>query len=289
MAKDDGHTALGENGWKLICAMFMWLGCISLKEMSEAALLSLIGFVTSMAAILIGIAQAFTHPYRNAQHEPARGEGVALAFATISFAFCAVSVMPSIESSMRRPAQWNAVLGLSMSIVGATYILVASVGYWAFGNQTLAPFLDNLPKNRATRAAKILISLHVIFASPVMATSFALEIETALGVTRERLGWAREFAIRLVLRTLFFAVMAGVALGIPFFGDVMALVGAFSMSLLLCVVPAVCYVRLRGWRNIGWLVLLVCALVVCLGVYICVMGSKGAIEDLRKDIALRGT
>ncbi|KAJ2885392.1 hypothetical protein H4R27_001423 [Coemansia aciculifera] len=248
-----------------------------------------------MGAILIGVIQAFMYPYRDdglvpvlhhhATHETARGSGVALALATISFAFCAVSVMPSVESSMRRPDKWNSVLGLSMAIVGITYIFVATVGYWAFGDQALAPFLDNLPPNAATKAAKILISLHVIFASPVMATSFALEIEVALNITKERLSRVREFAARLLLRTLFFVAMAGVALGIPFFGDVMALVGAFSMSLLLCVVPVACYVKLRGWRNISWQLLLACALVMCLGVYICIMGSKGAIEDMRKDLA----
>ncbi|KAJ2327934.1 hypothetical protein GGI00_004331 [Coemansia sp. RSA 2681] len=298
IATNDGHGALSEDSWKLVCAAIMWLGCISLKQMSEAAVLSLVGFVTSMGAILIGIVQAFMYPYRGdgtepvshhrATHETARGSGVALALATISFAFCAVSVMPSVESSMRRPDKWNSVLGLSMGIVGITYLLVATIGYWAFGDQALAPFLDNLPQNRATKAAKILISLHVIFASPVMATSFALEIETALNLTRERLGSrVREFVARVVLRSVFFVAMAGVALGIPFFGDVMALVGAFSMSLLLCVVPVVCYVKLRGWRNISWQLLLTCALVVSLGVYICIMGSKGAIEDLRKDIAAR--
>ncbi|KAJ2411153.1 hypothetical protein GGI10_004417 [Coemansia sp. RSA 2530] len=288
---------LSESGWKLVCAAVMWLGCISLKQMSEAAILSFVGIVTSMGAILIGVVQAFMYPYRDngmtpvayhpAVHETARGSGVALALATISFAFCAVSVMPSVESSMRRPDKWNSVLGLSMAIIGTTYIFVATVGYWAFGDQALAPFLDNLPANGATKAAKILISLHVIFASPVIATSFALELEVALNITRERLSRVREFAARLVLRTLFFVAMAGIALGIPFFGDVMALVGALSMSLLLCVVPVACYIKLRGWRNIGWPLLLVCALVVCLGVYVCIMGSKGAIEDMRKDIRAR--
>ncbi|KAJ2026251.1 hypothetical protein GGI06_000244, partial [Coemansia sp. S85] len=123
---------LSESGWKLVCAAVMWLGCISLKQMSEAAILSFVGIVTSMGAILIGVVQAFMHPYRDngmtpvayhpAVHETARGSGVALALATISFAFCAVSVMPSVESSMRRPDKWNSVLGLSMAIIGTTYI-----------------------------------------------------------------------------------------------------------------------------------------------------------------------
>ncbi|KAJ2819191.1 hypothetical protein FBU31_005619 [Coemansia sp. 'formosensis'] len=293
----NGRGGLTESSWKLICAAIMWLGCISLKQMSEAAVLSLVGIVTSMGAILIGIVQAFMYPYRDdglqpvahhrATHEAARGSGVALALATISFAFCAVSVMPSVESSMRRPDKWNSVLGFSMAIVGSTYIFVATVGYWAFGDQALAPFLDNLPPNAATTAAKILISLHVIFASPVIATSFALEIEVALNITKERLSRVQEFAARLLLRSLFFVAMAGVALGIPFFGDVMALVGAFSMSLLLCVVLVAFYVKLRGWRNISWQLLLACMLVLCLGVYICILGSKGAIEDMRRDINAR--
>lgn len=294
LAKEDGHD-IGEAAWKVICAIIMWLACISLKQMSEAAWLSLLGFATSMVAILIGIVQAFMHPYNSygdtpiphhpAKYKSADGSGVAVALATISFSFCAVVVMPAVEASMKKPQRWNAVVGSSMGVVTATYLFVAVVGYWAFGDQTLSPFLDNLPYNAATKAAKVLISLHVIFASPIMATSFALEMETALNITKERLGKWKEFLCRLVLRTVFFGAMTGVALGIPFFGDVMALVGAFSTSLLLMVIPVLCYIKLRGWRQVPWYTYILGVVVVAIGIYTCVLGAKGAIESLKNDIA----
>ncbi|KAJ2081730.1 hypothetical protein H4R24_002127 [Coemansia sp. RSA 988] len=291
IARDGGHD-IGEGAWKVICALAMWLACISLKQMSEAALLSLLGFSTSMAAVLIGIAQALRHPYttdtathHTATHEAANGSGVAIALATISFSFCAVVVMPAVEASMRRPKRWNAVVGSAMGTVTSVYLVVGIIGYWAFGDQTKAPFFDNLPQDAATTAARVLISLHVIFAAPIMATSFALEIESALGITREQRGRWKELALRILLRTLFFALMTGVALGIPYFGDVMALVGAFSTSLLLCVVPVACYLRLRGWGRVSWFFRIICIAVAAIGAYACVLGAKGAIEDLHDDIA----
>ncbi|KAJ2705572.1 hypothetical protein FB645_002361 [Coemansia sp. IMI 203386] len=294
IASKSGHD-IGKGAWKVICALVMWLACVSLKQMSEAALLSFFGFATSMLTIVIGVVQAFIHPYRSngsepaehhaATHDVANGSGVAVALATISFAFCAVAVMPSIETSMRRPDRWNTVVGSSMGVVTSTYLFVAIVGYWAFGDQTTSPFLDNLPQNAATEAAKVLISLHVILAAPIIAASFAFELETTLGITREQMGRVKELVYRVLFRTLFFAAITGVALGIPFFGDVMSLVGAFSTSVLLCVIPTACYLKLKGWSNVRWHLRIIGVAVIALGVYICVMGAKGAIEDLRADIA----
>lgn len=283
LAAESGHT-IGEPAWKCVCAAVMWLACISLKQMSEAAWLSFLGFSTSMVAILIGIVQSFMYPYKMPDRQIVNGSGLAIAFATITLSFSSIVVMPSVEASMKKPQRWNMMVSSAMAVVAATYMLVAVAGYWAFGSQALSPFLDNLPYNRATKAAKILISLHVIFAAPILATSFALELETTLGITQERLGRWREFLLRILVRTIFFAAMCGVALGIPFFGDVMALVGAFSTSLLMCVVPVVIYTRLRGWRKISWHLWILCAGVVVIGVYTCVLGAKSAIEDLQTSI-----
>ncbi|KAJ2846387.1 hypothetical protein IWW36_004376 [Coemansia brasiliensis] len=294
VARDHGHD-IGEIPWKIICAAAMWLACISLKQMSEAAVLSVFGFSTSLAAVTIGVVQAIIAPYdsnttgtnahHQATHEAANGSGVAIALATISFSFCAVVVMPAVEASMRRPKRWGAVVGSAMGTVTSIYLIVGTVGYWAFGDQTKSPFFDNLPQNAATSAARILISLHVIFAAPIIAASFALEIELALGITRERLGWWKELALRVLIRTVFFGAMTGIALAIPYFGDVMSLVGAFSTSLLLCVIPAGCYVKLRGWRQISWAMRIACTAVAAVGIYACVLGAKSAIEDLQTDIA----
>ncbi|KAI8319415.1 hypothetical protein GQ54DRAFT_299356 [Martensiomyces pterosporus] len=293
IAKDGGHD-IGENAWKVICAAIMWLACISLKQMSEAAVLSFLGFSTSMVTLLIAIIQSFMHPYRSdgsvpiehhaARHDAAVGSGVPIALASISFSFCAVVVMPSVESSMKNPKMWNRVLGSAMTVVTCTYLFIAIVGYWAFGDQVMSPVLENLPQNAATKAAKILISLHVIFASPVMATSLALELELAMNITKERLGKVKEFVFRALFRTLFFAAMTGVAIGIPYFGDIIALVGSFSTSILLFIVPTVCYVKLRGWRNIKWYFWIISVAVVGLGFYVCVLGAKGAIESLQQHI-----
>ncbi|KAJ2480316.1 hypothetical protein IWW56_002508 [Coemansia sp. RSA 2131] len=294
IARNHGHD-MGETVWKVICACPMWLACISLKQMSEAVVLSVLGFSTSLGAVSIGVVQALLNPYKSdttgddahhtATHVAANGSGVAIALATISFSFCAVAVMPSIEASMRRPKRWNAVVGSAMGTVTSIYLIVGVIGYYAFGDQTKSPFFDNLPQNAATTAARILISLHVIFAAPIIATSFVLELELALGITRERYGWWKELGLRAALRTVFFGAMTGVALGIPYFGDVMSLVGAFSTSLLLCVVPVGCYLKLRGWNQTNWTLRLVCIAIGAIGVYTCVLGAKSAIEELQTDIA----
>ncbi|KAJ1844742.1 hypothetical protein LPJ70_002819, partial [Coemansia sp. RSA 2708] len=289
-----GHD-IGEVAWKCICASIMWLACLSVKRMSETMVLSVLGFGTSLTAVAIGAAQSLITPYNEdtaganshhrATHDAAIGGGVAIALATISFSFCAVVVMPAVEASMRKPKRWNMVVGSAMGTVTVVYLIVGIIVYYAFGDQTKSPFFDNLPQNDAVAAARILIALHVLFAAPIIGASFALEVELALGITVERLGKLKELGSRVALRTVLFGAIMGVALGIPYFGDVMSLVGAFSTSLLLCVVPVVCYLRIRGWRQLGWPMRILCIAVAAIGIYACVLGAKGAIEDLQTDIA----
>lgn len=291
---DSGHKDIGEKPWMCICAVVMWIASISLKQMSEAAILSFFGFTTSIATVIIAVVMCFAHPYRSdgtepfdhhpAKHEAAIGSGIPIALATISFSFCAVVVMPGVESAMKKPQRWNRVLMGGMSVVTAAYLLVAIAGYWAYGDQTVSPILNNLPNNAAVKAAKVLISLHVIFASPVMATSLFLELELALGWTKEQLGAKREFLLRFIFRTIFFGAMLGIAIVIPYFSDVMALVGAFSTSILLFIIPVLCYIKLRGWRDISWQMWVASVVVVGIGIYACVMGAKDAVEALQETI-----
>ncbi|KAJ1954394.1 hypothetical protein EC988_002461 [Linderina pennispora] len=293
IAMADGHD-IGKTTWMVICALIMWLATISLKQMSEAAILSLLGFATSIITILIAIIQSFMYPYKGdgnvpfehhkATHQSAIGSGVPLALTSISFSFCAVVVMPGVEASMKNPDMWSRVLGSAMTVVTGTYVFIATVGYWAFGDQVVSPVLDNLPHNAATKAAQILIAMHVIFAAPVMTASLSLELELALGVTKEKLGRVKEFIGRFVFRTIFFGIMTAIAIVIPYFGDIISLVGAFSTSILLFIVPVACYLKLLGWSRVTWYQLIVGVCIMGLGIYVCVLGAKGAIETLQEHI-----
>ncbi|ORX65638.1 hypothetical protein DL89DRAFT_296075 [Linderina pennispora] len=247
IAMADGHD-IGKTTWMVICALVMWLATISLKQI--------------IVTILIAIIQSFMYPYKGdgnvpfehhkATHQSAIGSGVPLALTSISFSFCAVVVMPGVEASMKNPNMWSRVLGSAMTVVTGTYVFIATVGYWAFGDQVVSPVLDNLPHNAATKAAQILIAMHVIFAAPVMTASLSLELELALGVTKEKLGRVKEFIGRFIFRTIFFGIMTAIAIVIPYFGDIISLVGAFSTSILLFIVPVACYLKLLGWSRVTW-------------------------------------
>ncbi|KAJ1929733.1 hypothetical protein FBU59_007022, partial [Linderina macrospora] len=109
-------------------------------------------------------------------------------------------------------------------------------------------------------------------------------LELALGVTKEKLGRVKEFIFRTAFRTVFFGIMTAIAIVIPYFGDIISLVGAFSTSILLFIVPVACYLKLLGWKHVRWYQLIIGVCIMGLGIYVCVLGAKGAIETLQEHI-----
>jgi len=127
------------------------------------------------------------------------------------------------------------------------------------------------------------IIIHVILASPILLTSFALEFERLVDITVARRGKVMERVYRSLLRLAIVAVCGGIACTVPYFGDFLSLLGALGNCTLIFVLPILCYFKLIGWRQMKWYELVWCAIIVIIGVVSAVIGSIDAIKALRID------
>ncbi|KAF9974730.1 hypothetical protein BGZ73_001813 [Actinomortierella ambigua] len=209
------------------------------------------------------------------------------AMATISFAYGGNVVYPHVEQSMREPKKWNRAIWLALVTCFIMYIVVAAVGYAAYGADTLSPILSNLTKGPLTTSANLLIMVHVMLATPIMLTSLSMMIEKSLAVRWVQFSddyQGHSFTFRAILRTLISTSICLVALVVPFFGDVMDLLGALTSSLIVFIMPVLFYYRLGGYQGASLAHKLFAVFTLLTGLVAMVVGTIEAARDLVKDV-----
>lgn len=77
---------------------------------------------------------------------------------------------------MAQPELFPRVLSWSMGLITGMYLLTAVFGYWAYGDTTVSPILNNLPKGIVAKFSIFVITAHVLLAIPILLTSFAIEV-----------------------------------------------------------------------------------------------------------------
>ncbi|KAI8319256.1 hypothetical protein GQ54DRAFT_299488 [Martensiomyces pterosporus] len=287
--------------WMFVCTFVMWIPYIILKQMAETAIISMFGFLSSVVVVLIAVVISFSKPYLS--HGPIPDDnphavlsgteithvfvhwaGIPTALATFSFAFAGNAIYPYIEGSMRSPRHWPYVSLCAMIVITAFYMLCGAAGYHAYGQHTVSPMLDNLPRGATSVAAQILIVIHVIIAVPVLMTSLAMEMEKSLKIMPQYMSRVKERVTRTILRTLLLAALMGVSMAIPYFSQVMTLVGALSTGCVFLIEPILFYWKLYGFRRIPWYEHIIGVVMLALGVLAMVLGTKDGAIALRDAI-----
>src|SRR6266540_3835845 len=154
---------------------------------------------------------------------------------------------------MEHPKEWPQVLSFATITITFLYLLIGVSAYTTYGNSTLSPIYKSLPPGLAVSATIIIISIHVLLALPIYQTAFALEIEEYLSINVTTLGKTREFIYRALIRIITVLFTIYIAITVPYFADIMSLLGALGNGILLIVMPILTWIKLFGWNSLnGW-------------------------------------
>ncbi|RKP34869.1 transmembrane amino acid transporter protein-domain-containing protein, partial [Dimargaris cristalligena] len=281
------NVHIGAKVCQCIVSLVMWAPFVVMKSMKEVAILALFGLVATVVVVVVAVVVGFSefaavHAQSHITYTALSITSLPSAIASISFAFSGNVVYPHVEASMKQPRDWPKVLTMGMVSTCSMYLLMAICGYAVYGNTTVSPILSNLRNGIPKTIALILISLHVILAAPIMLTTFALEIEKSRNITVERFGKVKEFVVRFIFRSLVVAALFGIAAAIPYFSDVLNLVGALSTTAVFFIFPLVWYVKLFGIGILNWRERVFGVVILILGVVGLVIGSIQAIQGLVK-------
>ncbi|KAK3034125.1 hypothetical protein RJ639_034477 [Escallonia herrerae] len=213
-----------------------------------------------------------------------------VAIGLYGYCYSGHAVFPNIYTSMEKPSQYPLVLLTSFAICTLLYAGVAVMGYTLFGESTNSQFTLNMPQDLI--ASKIAVWTTVVnpFTKyPFMmyctfltkGSTYALTISPVAMSLEELIpsDHGKSHMYSILIRTALVISTLLVALVVPFFGLVMALIGSLLTMLVTLILPCACFLSiLRG--NITLLQGSLCTLVISVGVISSGFGTYSALSKI---------
>ncbi|KAI8144640.1 transmembrane amino acid transporter protein-domain-containing protein [Fennellomyces sp. T-0311] len=273
---------IGPLPWTIISCVIVAIPFIIVKNMKEVAVMSAFGAIATLVTVVIVLVMACIDQknYPDVHHDNVIWDQFPIALSTISFSFGGNAVYPHVEASMKNPKRWPWVAAAGLGTCAAMYFMTAIPGYYIYGEHVVSPIYNTIPHGVPRIIAVVLMTVHVLFAAPILVTSFALDIEDMLNVTVERFGKFFEFVIRACIRIFIMVVVGVLACTVPHFDLLMSLIGSFANCGLIFIFPVIFYFKLTGIRNKPIYELAWCALIVLLGIVGLIFGTIDAIRGL---------
>ncbi|CEG73004.1 hypothetical protein RMATCC62417_08470 [Rhizopus microsporus] len=271
--------------WVIICSVIVAIPFLFFRSMKEVGVLSAFGMLATVVVVLIVVVVALQDKvnYPNVEHHNVIWDQFPIALSSITFSFGGNPVYAHVEAGMKHPQNWNKVITAGLATCSGLYFLTAIPGYYVYGDSTSSPIYNNIPDGAAKLASIVIITVHVLMACPILMTSFALDLEKLFGISSFNHSKLTEWFLRTVVRVTLMVIVAVIAIFVPYFGDFMSLLGAFSNCALILIFPILFYLKLTGFRNKSIFELFLCFLVVLLGIVGLIFGTRSAIEALKSD------
>ncbi|CAG8562810.1 10436_t:CDS:2, partial [Scutellospora calospora] len=246
---------LGMQTWVCICACTMCIPFIFLKTMKETAWLSIFGVATTMFVVLVVFVMSIIDYPNNTNnpHDFVNYRNLPIALSTFFFSFGGNVVYPHIEDSMENPKAWSQVVSSAKFTITIMYFLIGIPAYLTYGRNTMSPIYFSLPPGFVVDVTMIMITIHVLLALPVYQTAFSLELENHLGINSSLRNESLEFILRSILRLTIVIFTIYIAITVPYFTNIMSLLGALGNGVLLMVMPMLVWIKLNGWNKLGCL------------------------------------
>ncbi|KAK7393082.1 hypothetical protein VNO78_21534 [Psophocarpus tetragonolobus] len=206
-----------------------------------------------------------------------------VALGLYGYCYAGHAVFPNLYTAMANRNQFPAVLLVCFAICTTMYCAVAIMGYTAFGEATLSQYTLNMPQHLV--AAKIAVWTTVVnpftkYPSYVP-TTYALSL-SPVAMSLEELIPASNPNFNIyskLIRTALVASTLIVGLSVPFFGLVMSLTGSLLTMFVSLILPAACFLSIRGGR-ITRFQAAVCVTIIIVGAVSSGFGSYTSLKEI---------
>ncbi|KAI5014842.1 hypothetical protein ZWY2020_056232 [Hordeum vulgare] len=173
---------------------------------------------------------------------PLRLAGLPTALGLYTFCYCGHAVFPTLYTCMKQKSQFPKMLAICFVLCTLNYGSMAVLGYLMYGDGVQSQVTLNLPAARLSSK----IAIYTTLVNPL--AKYALMVTPIATVVEERIYVAvgQGSAVPVAVRTLLVLSTVVVAVALPFFGYLMALVGSFLSVGVSMLLPCVCYLRIFG-------------------------------------------
>ncbi|XP_043706182.1 amino acid transporter AVT1I-like isoform X1 [Telopea speciosissima] len=201
--------------------------------------------------------------------------GIPTAVSLYAFCYCAHPVFPTLYTSMKHPHQFSKVLLLCFVVCTMSYASMAILGYLMYGSNVYSQVTLNLPTGKLSSK----IAIYTTLVNPI--TKYALMITPIVSAIENKFPCHYKNKLTsLLIRSLLLISTVIVALTVPFFGSLMALVGALLSATASIILPCMCYLKISGKyrRWSGELVIIVG--IMLMGVLVVVVGTYTSLLEI---------
>lgn len=204
--------------------------------------------------------------------------GLPTAIGLYAFCFCGHAVFPNIYSSMKDRRLFSQVLILCFVVCTLIYGSIAVMGYMMFGNKLESQVTLNLPRTLVASKVAIYITLINPFAKfSLTITPLATALEELLPPNSWLVLWGTGIRTLLVISTV------AVAVALPYFGYLMALIGSLLSCSVSIIIPSICYLKLFG-ASISKHEMSLIFIILILGTVTGIVGTYSSLQNIANAI-----
>ncbi|XP_048585872.1 vesicular inhibitory amino acid transporter [Nematostella vectensis] len=266
------HKGLSRTAWSILAGVVL-LPSIFLNQLNRISWLSMFSVFALVMVFLTVIGYGVSQRYSWDAHMPfTTPQGLPVAWGIILFSFVCHPYLPGIEENMTSPESFDQVMNYSFIISAATKLIYGFIAVLTFKQDTKQEISENLPAGALENTANGFLGLNGLF-------SYALPTFTLFTVLNkarlpclprcfpdEKTPFTKqERGVVYLLRAVFVVLTVAIAVFVPEFSLLMAIIGSISGVFLTLVFPPLFYIILH-LEHISSKQYVVNILIVCVGV-----------------------
>ncbi|KAJ9548954.1 hypothetical protein OSB04_021497 [Centaurea solstitialis] len=273
-----GMKVSGKEGFVLVTA-FVVLPTTWLRSLGALAYVSAGGVMASVILVLAVLwGGVFDGIGFHGKGELWNWNGLPTAMSLFTFCYCGHAVFPTLCNSMKDKSQFSKVLLVCFILSTISYGSMALLGYLMFGENLMSQITLNLP----TKNVSSKIAIFTTLINPV--TKYALVVTPIAASIEETFPFQESRVMSCLIRTCLVISTVFVALMVPFFGYVMAFIGA-SLSITVSILfPCLCYLKIVvGFKRFGG-ELVAILIIIFIGTFVAVVGTYTALTEILNEV-----
>lgn len=203
--------------------------------------------------------------------------GLPTALGLYIFCYGGHPVFPTLCNSMHEKNKFSKVLVVCFVVSTLNFGSVAILGYLMYGDDVESQFTLNLPEGKLSSKLAIYTALINPFSKyALMVTPVATAIEEKLLASNQRF-------VHILVRTFIVISTVIIALTIPFFADLMALVGSLLIVMASMLLPCICYLKILGTASCSRAEVALMVIIIILGSLVAASGTYFSLQKIIHD------
>ncbi|KAM3405755.1 hypothetical protein ACQJBY_000020 [Aegilops geniculata] len=203
--------------------------------------------------------------------------GLPTALGLYIFCYGGHPIFPTLCNSMKEKNKFSKVLVVCFVVSTLNFGSVAILGYLMYGGDVESQFTLNLPEGKLSSKLAIYTALINPFSKyALMVTPVATAIEEKLLASNQRF-------VHILVRTFIVISTVIIALTVPFFADLMALVGSLLIVMASMLLPCICYLKIFGTASCSRAEVALMVVIIILGSSVAASGTYSSLQKIIHD------